>query len=228
MAFFSTTSFGKPRADVGARVNLGICNHLCTSTLLHAKHASMPNYFISARVKLSQGALNTVEDFHDLLTDLAPEHGIPVPASSAHVTLATLDLPNDVAISDAIEALQTLSPEMRGGPLRITLQGLGHFYRRVVFVEVKEDTRNEGRLATLAAAVRMAMVTAGVKVGTLPFKAHVTLGKSSNSALLPYNDLKRGFERFDLGKIVVEQLELCPMGVPREGQYYTVCSAVSF
>lgn len=69
-----------------------------------------------------------------------------------------------------------------GAPLRATLTGLGHFRHEVVFVKVKDD--GEGaRLASLAAAVRRAMVDGGVMedgdASSASFVPHVTLAKTS-------------------------------------------------
>jgi 2'-5' RNA ligase len=146
-----------------------------------------PNYFVSARMKLSPQGVATVEDIHANLAELAPElRTAAVGAASAHVTLSVFHLADASEVEKASAALGTLAelPEMAaGGPLRATLENLGHFHHQVLFVGVKDDAKG-ARLARLAAAARRAIVTlAGVMEddggGARGFTPHVTLAKTS-------------------------------------------------
>lgn len=212
-----------------------------------------PNYFVSARMRLSAEAFQTVDSIHAKLAQLAPElRTAAVGAASAHVTLAVFHLADDAEVERAKAALETLSehPEMAtGGPLRTTLEGLGHFREQVVYVGVSEDEEC-ARLKTLAAAATRAMVAAGVMRddregdrGGRRFTPHVTLAKTSQvnggrggrrrrppkMMKMPTRDLVEAFGDVRLGVVEVTRLELCSMVAPKdEDGYYAVCAAVPF
>ena len=132
---------------------------------LPGRRPRRPNYFISARMKLSPDATETVEKIHAKLAELTPElTTAAVTSSSAHVTLAVFHLADQYEVDVAAAALRTLAetPEMAtGGPVRATLENLGHFRHQVLYVGMRDDDER-CRLATLAKMARRAMVDAGV------------------------------------------------------------------
>ena len=194
-----------------------------------------PNYFVSLRTTRGCVAAG-FERVHSALRAQSDARiaNACVDARLAHVTLCVLELADDSAIAQAVDALDRLSETAaaRDGAMRLQIAGLDTFGERVLYaIPAPGDADARRRLGALADAARQSfgpLVVAPPKSAV--FTPHVTVAKLSRRT----GTLKKiprcawsAVAAVSFGTVEIAEIALCRMGGEKaEDGYYVEVAAV--
>lgn len=181
-----------------------------------------PNHFVALRIS-NDDITNTAEDIQNIILEHEPQYSeCCIPPKALHITLCTLGLDTPEQISNAVQALKKIKPELEAIVPKdkpIIMKGVEQFFNRVLYAKVECPPE----FYQFVEHLKLCLKEAGVDIrDNHDFVPHMTVMKitrpvaraTGKKYISPW--LYSGQAEVDFGTQVVDNVHLCEMGFGRQ------------